>query len=166
MTLCELPPAGVVALVSATGYSKGTEPERFTTTPPPAMAVTKLRNATCTCPFCGGSGKLPHFSHIQNGDCFACGATGKLRDLNAFIGDNSDLLLTVWVNNGTFSGAELRRRTWKLSKCSVGSGSNQTIGISKTWGRDSFYRVIESVDEAREIWRNAKRLGIITELVD
>jgi hypothetical protein len=26
--------------------------------------------------------------------------------------------------------------------------------------------VIESVDEAREIWRNAKRLGITTELVD
>ena len=132
----------------------------------PAMTATKIHNATCTCPFCGGSGKLPHFSHIQNGDCFACGATGQLRDINAFIGGNSDLLLTVWVNNGTFSGAELRRRTWKMSECSIGSGANQTVGLCKSWGRDSFFRVIESAAEAREIWRNAKRLGIVTELVD
>jgi hypothetical protein len=76
------------------------------------------------------------------------------------------MMLTVWVNNGAFSGAELRRRTWKTSKCSVGSGSNQTIGLCKTWGRDSFCRVIESADQAREIWRNARRLGILTELVD
>ena len=123
------------------------------------MTITKLRNATCTCPFCSGSGKLPHFSHIQNGDCFACGATGQLRDINAFIGDNSDVMLTVWVNNGTFSGAELRRRTWKYIKMSVAPYRG------KLWGRDSFYRVIESVEEAREIWRNAKRLGILTELV-
>jgi hypothetical protein len=110
--------------------------------------------ATCTCPFCGGSGKLPHFSHIQNGDCFACGATGQLRDINAFVGDNSDLVLTVYVNNGTFSGAEIRRRTWKIS------------GQYKEWGRDSFFRVITDADEARQIWRNAKRLGVLTELVD
>ena len=113
----------------------------------------------CTCPFCGGSGKLPHFSHIQNGDCFACGATGQLCDISAFIGGNSDLLLTVWVNNGTFSGAELRRRTWKISACSVAPF------VCKTWGRDSFYRTIDSVDEARDVWRNAKQLGITTELV-
>ena len=129
------------------------------------MTVTTATE-TCICPFCGGSGKLPHFSHIENGDCFACGATGELRDIKAFVGDNSDLLLTVWVNNGRFSGAELRRRTWKMSKCSVGSGKNQTIGICKTWGRDSFFRVIHSVDEARQIWRNANRLGVLTELVE
>jgi len=125
------------------------------------MAITKLKNATCTCPFCGGSGKLPHFSHIANGDCFACGATGKLRDLNAFIGDNGDILLTVWINSRykKFCGAELRRRTWKISTQPNGQKC-------KTWGRDSFYRVIETADEAREIWRNAKRLGILTELVD
>ena len=75
-------------------------------------------------------------------------------------------MLTVYVNNGTFSGAELRRRTWKMTICSVGSGANQTVGLGKIWGRDSFYRVIESADEAREIWRNAKRLGILTELRD
>ena len=116
--------------------------------------------AAVTCPFCGGSGKLPHFSHIANGDCFACGASGQLRDINAFIGDNSDLMLTVWVNNGTFSGAELRRRTWKNIELSVAPYRG------KEWGRDSFYRVIESAEEAREIWRNAKRLGILTELGD
>ena len=114
--------------------------------------------ATCICPFCGGSGKLPHFSHIQNGDCFACGATGELRDINAFIGDNSDLVLTVYVNNGTFSGAEIRRRTWKIALSSIGQ--------YKEWGRDSFFRVITDADEARQIWRNAKRLGVLTELVN
>lgn len=119
-----------------------------------ATAPRKLHNATVTCPFCNGTGKLPHYSHVQNGDCFACGASGKLRDLNAFIGNCSDVVLTVWVNNGRFSGAELRRRTWKIS------------GQYKEWGRDSYYRAIDNVEEAREIWRNAKRLGIITELAD
>lgn len=111
-------------------------------------------NATVTCPFCSGTGKLPHFSHVQNGDCFACGATGQLRDLTAFIGGNSDVVLTVWTHCGAFTGAHLRQRTWKIS------------GQCKEWGRDRFYREINDVDEAREIWRNAKRLGIITELAD
>ena len=119
--------------------------------------MTLTASATCTCPFCGGSGKLPHFSHVQNGDCFACGATGELRDINAFIGNNSDLVLTVYTNNGTFSGAEIRRRTWKIAASSIGQ--------YKEWGRDSFFRVISDADEARQIWRNAKRLGVVTELV-
>ena len=119
-----------------------------------ATAPRKAHNATVTCPFCNGTGKLHHFSHIQNGDCFACGATGKLRDLNAVIGNNSDLLLTVWMHRGKFSGADLRRRTWKMN------------GEYKEWGRDSYYRAIDNVEEAREIWRNAKQLGIITELAD
>jgi hypothetical protein len=123
--------------------------------------TTAIRNATVTCPFCGGSGKLPHFSHVQNGDCFACGASGTLRDLNAFIGDNSDLLLTVWINRGTFSGATLRRRTWKKITTTATAS-----GYCKTWGRDSFVREISNADEAREIWRNSKQLGILTELVD
>ena len=124
--------------------------------------------ATVTCPFCGGSGHLPHYSHVQNGDCFACGATGQLRDLNAFIGDNSDMVLTVWINSKfrTFCGAHLRRRTWTMSECSVGSGANQTTQLCRKWGRDSFSRTIDDADEAREIWRTAKQLGIITELVD
>ena len=124
------------------------------------MTATILRNATVTCPFCGGSGHLPHYRHIQNGDCFACGASGQIRDLNAFIGDNSDMVLTVWVNRGNFSGATLRRRTWKTFTCSVAPFT------CKVWGRDSFSRNIDNADEAREIWRNAKQLGIITELVN
>jgi Zn ribbon nucleic-acid-binding protein len=131
-------------------------------------AVRKLYNATVTCPFCSGTGHLPHYRHIQNGDCFACGASGQLRDLHAFIGDNSDMVLTVWVNSKTrtFCGAHLRRRTWTMSECSVGSGANQTTGLHRSWGRDSFSRTIDDADEAREIWRNAKQLGIITELMD
>lgn len=126
-----------------------------------AATVRKLHNATVTCPFCGGSGHLPHFRHIQNGDCFACGATGKLRDLHAFIGDNSDLLLTVYLHRGSFSSATLRRRTWRTITTTVTDS-----GFCKEWGRDAFTREINDADEAREIWRNAKRLGIITELVD
>jgi len=121
-------------------------------------AVRKLTNATVTCPFCSGTGKLPHFSHVQNGDCFACGASGQLRDLTAFVGDNSDIVLTVWTRRGAFTGAELRQRTWKIT--------NSSLGQCKEWGRDRFYREINDADEAREIWRNAKRLGIITELAD
>lgn len=128
--------------------------------------VRKLHNATVTCPFCGGSGHLPHYRHIQNGDCFACGATGQLRDLNAFIGDNSDLMLTVFRHRGAFHAATLRCRTWKATRCTIGSGSNQRIGTGKEWGRDRFVREINDAEEAREIWRNAKRLGILTELVD
>lgn len=128
--------------------------------------VRKLHNATVTCPFCGGSGHLPHYRHVQNGDCFACGATGQLRDLNAFIGDNSDMMLTVFLHRGAFSGATLRRRTWKMVPCTIGSSRDQRIGMGKAWGRDSFVREINDAEEAREIWRNAKRLGILTELVD
>lgn len=111
--------------------------------------------AAVTCPFCSGSGKLPHFSHIANGDCFACGASGELRDLTAFVGSNSDMMLTVFLHRGEFSCATLRRRTWK-----------NTREGGMLWGRDSFYREINDAEEAREIWRNAKRLGITTEMGD
>ena len=124
----------------------------------PRSAVRKLANATVTCPFCSGTGKLPHFSHVQNGDCFACGASGQLRDLNAFVGDQSDVMLTVWTHCGKFSSAELRQRTWRTA--------NSSLGQYKEWGRDRFYREISDADEAREIWRNAKQLGIITQLAD
>lgn len=117
--------------------------------------------ATITCPFCNGTGHLPHFNHVQNGVCFACGGSGELRDLNAFVGDSSDVVLTVWVNRGTFSGATLRRRTWKTI-----TTTSTASGFCKEWGRDAFCREINSADEARKIWRNAKQLGIITELVD
>ena len=125
---------------------------------PSTEMTTANLNSSFECPFCSGSGKLPHFSHVANGDCFACGATGKLRDLNAFIGQNSDLVLTVWRHRGAFSSATLRRRTWKMSASSVGT--------YKTWGRDSFCREINDADQARAIWRDSKQLGISTELVD
>jgi hypothetical protein len=119
------------------------------------LTATDSLAASVTCPFCGGSGKLPHFSHVANGDCFACGASGELRDLTAFIGSTSDMILTVILHGGKFYYATLRRRTWK-----------NTSDGGMLWGRDSFYREIENADEARTIWRNAKQLGIITELGD
>ena len=38
----------------------------------------KTNAATVTCPKCNGSRKLFNFPHIANGDCFACGATGRV----------------------------------------------------------------------------------------
>ena len=38
----------------------------------------KTNTATVTCPKCNGSRKLFNFPHIANGDCFACGATGRV----------------------------------------------------------------------------------------
>jgi len=35
-------------------------------------------NTTAICPKCNGSRKLPHYSAIANGDCFECGATGRV----------------------------------------------------------------------------------------
>jgi hypothetical protein len=38
----------------------------------------KTNAATVTCPKCNGSRKLPHYASIANGDCFECGATGRV----------------------------------------------------------------------------------------
>lgn len=119
---------------------------------------TATLTATCTCPACGGSGKLPHYSHIANGDCFACGATGQIRDLTAFIGAESDVSLEVEAFGGKFRSAMIRCRTWRMADSSV--------GIYKVWGRDRWAREITDADEARQIWRDAKRLGITTSLFD
>jgi hypothetical protein len=35
-------------------------------------------NATAICPKCNGARKLPHYASIANGDCFECGATGRV----------------------------------------------------------------------------------------
>ncbi len=114
--------------------------------------------STCTCPKCGGSGKLPHYSHIANGDCFACGGTGKIT-IKDFIGDNSDVILEVEVHKGKFLGATLRCRTWKLTKDGDGK-------VWHTWTKDAWFRQITDIEEAREIWRNAKQNGIQTQLWD
>jgi|DEB0MinimDraft_6_1074348.scaffolds.fasta_scaffold00004_64 RecJ-like exonuclease len=109
---------------------------------------------TCVCPNCDGKGKLPHYSHIANGDCFACGGTGTLK-ITEFIGDNSDVILEVNTRRGKFDSACLRCRTWK----------NEKAGDGKTyhnWGRDKWCREIVDADEARELWRNAKANGIKT----
>jgi len=121
--------------------------------------MTATLTATCTCPACGGTGKLPHYSHVANGDCFACGATGQIQDLAAFIGPESDVSLEVEVFGGKFRGAWIRCRTWKNTTDANGR-------VWHTWGRDRWVREITNADEARQIWRDAKRLGIKTSLFD
>lgn len=109
---------------------------------------------TCDCPNCDGTGKLPHYSHIANGTCFACGGTGSLT-FTDFIGSNRDVALDVMLRNGKFWYATLRCRTWK----NVKDGNGKTY---HEWGRDLWYKEINDADEARAIWRTAKQNGILT----
>ena len=121
--------------------------------------ATITTNETATCPNCGGSGKLPHYGHIANGDCFACGGTGTIV-FKSFIGDNSDVVLEVFMHSGKFWHAFLRCRTWKNDR-------SQSDGkVYKTWGKDKWCKRIDDAEEARELWRNASATGIKTQLCD
>lgn len=117
-----------------------------------------ITHETATCPVCNGSGKLPHYGHIANGDCFACGATGTI-SFKSFIGDNSDVILEVFMWKRKFFEAYLRCRTWK---CYV----SPSHGQMKEWGKDKWCKCITDAEEARELWRNAKAMGIKTQLCD
>jgi hypothetical protein len=112
----------------------------------------------CTCPNCDGTGKLPHYSHIANGDCFACGGTGTIV-IKSFIGPNSDVILDVEMLRGEFWHAWLRCRTWKLDK----AGDGNTY---KTWGKDKWCVRIDDIEKARFFWKKSKSLGIITSLLN
>ena len=112
----------------------------------------------CPCPKCGGTGKLPHHSHIANGDCFACGGTGTIA-LTSFIGENSDVVLEVFKHNGEFWHAFLRCRTWRTY-------TSPSHGQMHEWGKDQWCKRIDDADEARELWRNAATTGIKTQLCD
>lgn len=48
---------------------------------------------TITCPKCNGSKKLHRYSHIADGDCFECGATGvvTVRASKASLHETADL---------------------------------------------------------------------------
>jgi hypothetical protein len=50
------------------------------------------------CPRCNGIGKLPHFSHIANGDCFLCGATGQIDLRDAVLNERSEVIVGIQVN--------------------------------------------------------------------
>lgn len=112
---------------------------------------------TCTCPNCDGTGKLPHYSHIANGDCFACGGTGTMT-FKHFIGGNRDILLEVNKRNGEFWHAALRCRTWKTY-------TSPSHGQVKEWGKDLWCKELD-VEEARSLWRTAKQTGIKTTIWD
>lgn len=116
--------------------------------------MTSSFTTTCACPNCDGTGKLPHYSHIANGDCFACNGTGTI-SFSDFIGSNSDVALDVMLRNGRFWYATLRCRTWK-------NRMSPSHGATKEWGRDLWCKEINDADEARAIWRTAKQNGILT----
>ena len=121
--------------------------------------MTTTINETVTCPNCDGTGRLPHYSHIANGTCFACGGTGTIT-FKTFIGDNSDVILEVFKWKGEFFEAYLRCRTWKNERA-------QSDGkVYHTWGKDKWVKCITDAEEARELWRNAKAYGVKTALCD
>jgi len=120
--------------------------------------MTTTINETVTCPNCDGTGKIPHYSHIANGACFACGGTGTIT-FKTFIGDNSDVILEVFKWKGEFFEAYLRCRTWK-------NYVSPSHGPMHEWGKDKWVKCITDAEEARELWRNAKAHGIKTTLCD
>lgn len=120
--------------------------------------MTTITHETATCPVCNGSGKLPHFSHIANGDCFACSGAGTI-SFKSFIGDSSDVVLEVFMLNGKFWHAFLRCRTWR-------SYTSSSHGQMKEWGKDKWCKRIDDAQEARDLWRNASTTGIKTQICD
>jgi hypothetical protein len=111
------------------------------------------------CYACGGTGTLPHYSHISDGVCFACQGSGRIQDLKAFNGPNSEVCLRVATLDGAFWYASLACETWKDE-----ADANGTIWHVHC--RDRWSRAISDADEARQIWRHAKQMGIRTELDD
>ena len=119
------------------------------------MNITK----SCTCPKCNGTGKLPEFSHIANGDCFMCSGTGKF-DYKAFTGPNRQLRLDVFKRDGGFWYAQFRCVTWRPYTLTQEDGT-QIKG--KEWGRDVFYQEIQDVNEARQLWKTAGAVNNVWE---
>lgn len=101
-----------------------------------------MATITCECPNCNGTGKVPHYSHIANGDCFACGATGRLNLNQHPKGGKPMISLVVWMRGGEFDYADHR--------CTLLNGNN--------WGRCLFAKNIDDADQARAIWRSLKGL--------
>lgn len=121
----------------------------------------KVFTTSCQCPNCGGTGKLPHYSHIANGDCFACQGTGTLR-LRDFIGSNRDVVLDVEMLRGKFWHAWLRCRTWTNDSSTI-NGVKQNY---HNWGRDLWCIRIDDVHQARALWKKAKAMGIQATILD
>ena len=114
---------------------------------------------TCECPKCSGTGTLPGFRHIANGDCFMCGATGTI-SYQTFVGPGRELRLDVFKRNGEFWYAQFRGMTWKPSTLTFDDG---TVIETREWGKDLFYREIRDADEARKLWREAGAVNNVWE---
>lgn len=38
--------------------------------------ITETEGRFIRCHKCGGEGRIPHYGHVKNGECFACGGNG------------------------------------------------------------------------------------------
>jgi hypothetical protein len=110
-----------------------------------------------SCCVCSGTGTLPHYSHVADGMCFACQGSGSIADIKAFNGPNSEVCLQVLTQGNSFWYAVLACRTWRDEVDADGT-------VWHLHGRDRWSHVISDADEARRIWRHAKRLGVRTDL--
>ena len=79
-----------------------------------------------------------------------CGATGTV-SFESFVGPNQETRLDVFKRNGQFSYAELRCLTWKPTTFTIDGETKQ----GREWGRDLFYKSIDDVKVARELWKSA-----------
>jgi hypothetical protein len=41
------------------------------------LAATPVETPKINCPRCGGSGRIPSYSHIKAGECFKCHGSGR-----------------------------------------------------------------------------------------
>jgi hypothetical protein len=65
-----------------------------------------LPNLAALCWKCDGKGNLPHFSHIENGRCFACQGSGKcsIRQYTDGVFIHPNQMITFLLNGRTGSG--------------------------------------------------------------
>ena len=125
------------------------------------MATMQVTTESCTCPKCDGKGKLRAFSHIANGDCFLCGGSGTV-SFKSFVGPNQETRFSVFRRDGQFYYAELRCLTWKPTTFTHNGETKQ----GREWGRDLFYKSIDDVQVARELWKSAGAVNQVWDVED
>ena len=103
------------------------------------MKAATLETAnTCDCPKCGGTGYIPAFSGIANGDCFRCDGTGKVR---------ASTVKTVVM---PLAESVVRQMNWIMSATEEQICSMTWVQISKS--RDLVHSSHPDMAPVRKVW--------------
>ena len=116
--------------------------------------------STCSisCPDCSGTGIGPSFEDLSclgkpNTDvCSFCGGTGNVAFCKSK-GIESDVLLEVKKDKGSFAWARLHCRSWNNLAFPNGK-------LCREWGYDHWSILIEDRQDALDIWRLASSYKI------